>query len=266
MVNRYSFDTKDEWLEFRKAGIGGSEAAALFDESPYMSETDLAASKLTATTQDDSPILSFGNRMESVIFNEFVLRDYEFAVAFNNSCFVNDDYPHLQASPDALTDTTVIEIKFINLYGTAKWKGDSGNYELPRHYWHQVQHYMTVFKKKEAVVYAFFQELDDVVKFTVEWDETYAYQLNVKATDFIEKLNNGEYSTDTDNTRLDIVIPEKELVDLNSINNNINKLNMKKKAITDRLLSKYPAGVKLSFKDIKAGVYERSGKTYLRVT
>lgn len=263
MINKFEFKSKEEWLEFRKNGIGGSEAAILFDESPYFSKEDLRQYKLQDIVQEENGILGFGNRMEDVIFTQFVKRDIPEAVAYNDTCFVNDKYEKLQASPDALTNDLVIEIKFVNLLGSAKWKDENGEYKLLKHYWHQVQHYMAVLEKTSAKVYVFFQDLNDIKIFNVDINKDYIYNLNIAAIDFIESLSSTTYIPK------EVSTPAKEsetLAQLHKINQDINNLQMKKKALNDSIISAHEPGDVLNYGALKGKIYERSGKSYLKIS
>ena len=45
--------TRDEWLEYRRQGIGGSDAAAVLGVSPFRTCRDLFYDKLNISTEDD---------------------------------------------------------------------------------------------------------------------------------------------------------------------------------------------------------------------
>lgn len=45
MINKYKWKTHEEWLELRKAYIGGSEAGAIIGMNPYKSAYTLWAEK-----------------------------------------------------------------------------------------------------------------------------------------------------------------------------------------------------------------------------
>lgn len=46
--------TRDEWLDWRRKGIGGSDAAAVIGVSPYSTARDLYYEKLNIVTADDN--------------------------------------------------------------------------------------------------------------------------------------------------------------------------------------------------------------------
>ena len=45
--------TEEEWLEYRRHGIGGSDAAAVFGVSPFATARDLYYDKLKIATHED---------------------------------------------------------------------------------------------------------------------------------------------------------------------------------------------------------------------
>lgn len=46
--------SRDEWLEYRRRGIGGSDAAAVLGISPFRTGRDLYYDKLKIVTADDN--------------------------------------------------------------------------------------------------------------------------------------------------------------------------------------------------------------------
>ena len=87
--------------------------------------------------------------MERVIFEDFVLKDFPNAILEQNKMYKNINYPCLQASLDGLDkeSNTIIEIKFVNLYGATNWKHEELKWKLPNIYWMQLQLYMAVLDK-----------------------------------------------------------------------------------------------------------------------
>ena len=62
------------WLAERRKGIGGSEAAALFGESPWTSKLELYRMKVLPKEDEQSEFFRWGHLLEPVIVNEFAER------------------------------------------------------------------------------------------------------------------------------------------------------------------------------------------------
>jgi len=60
--------TRDEWLELRKTGIGGSDASIILGKNSYQSEYSLWANKRGLTANDEAgDAAKWGNRLERTV-------------------------------------------------------------------------------------------------------------------------------------------------------------------------------------------------------
>jgi len=162
----------EEWLEFRKTGLGASDVGTLMGLNPYKSKIELFYQKLglIPIKQDENIPMFYGNRLEEFVANMWEYydgEDPESVIANFNAgtkvrhCkeitgyIVNSDYPHLFLSPDRVmvakeTDKMiyggklinknfagVLEVKTINGFASKQWEGG-----IPPSYVTQLQTYL----------------------------------------------------------------------------------------------------------------------------
>lgn len=138
-----------EWLEARRAGIGGSEIGTICGWNPWESAFALWAKR---TEQIPDPELSgwsirFGNAFEEPILGLWAEEHPEYEV-FRTGTYRKADEPYMMANPDALAkhretgEWIVVEVKT----SRGSWS------EVPPHYVAQVQHYMYVLGLSRAVL------------------------------------------------------------------------------------------------------------------
>lgn len=66
--------SREEWLEYRRLGIGGSDAAAVLSISPFRTARDLYYDKLNIATADDDEnwvAKEMGNLLEPLVAKIF---------------------------------------------------------------------------------------------------------------------------------------------------------------------------------------------------
>jgi putative phage-type endonuclease len=134
--------THDEWLEFRKNGIGGSDAAACCGLDKWKSPIALYLEKIGTIENDvDSEAAYFGNVLEDVVAKEFEKRTGK-RVRRMNQILQHPEYPFMLANIDrkVVGEDAVLECKTTNEYNKKEWTDD----EVPEKYVVQVQHYLAV--------------------------------------------------------------------------------------------------------------------------
>lgn len=153
--------SRDDWLENRKNGIGGSEISAVVGLNPYMTNTDLWELKTGKKEPDDisdKPYIQYGTQAEMHLRGLFRLDFPEYSVNYvENNSFRNDKYPWAQASLDGwLTDEDgrkgILEIKTTEILQSMqkeKW-----NQQIPDNYYCQCLFYMAVLEADFAILKA----------------------------------------------------------------------------------------------------------------
>jgi len=136
-----------EWLELRKQGLGGSDAATAMGLSPWKSPMQLYLEKTGEI--DPEPLTSeavyWGVVLEGVIANRFAELHPELTIEEPKQMLAHSDYPFILANLDRVIVTPqgkrgVLEIKTTSATQSDKWKDDN----VPIHYVLQVQHYLAV--------------------------------------------------------------------------------------------------------------------------
>ena len=154
------FDTKEEWLQLRKKGIGGSDLAPILGHSRYRNAKDIYKSKNEDVEQITSFAIDFGNRFEPIIFEAFKnkYKDIFAVLDFINIMFRNIWFVFLQASLDWLlvynstSQVVILEIKSCHKK-KGKWYDEYGNIVVPQDYFDQAIHYFNVTNAEFVVFY-----------------------------------------------------------------------------------------------------------------
>lgn len=147
-------NNRSDWLLSRLNGIGGSEAAAVLDLSPYKTKAELWREKTGKATAEDiseKPYIKYGKAAEKHIRELFALRNPQYTVDYAEFDIIrNDEYPFIFATLDGtLTDKDgrkgILEIKTTEIRRRAdwdEWNDWSGAERIPMQYYCQVLHQM----------------------------------------------------------------------------------------------------------------------------
>ena len=161
MVEMTILKSREEWLENRRKGLGGSDCSAVIGFNPYKSNVDLWREKTGRTEQEDisdKPYVKYGTQAERYLRELFKLDYPQYKVDYvENNSFYNPKYPFARASLDGwLTDDSgrkgILEIKTTEILSAgqrAKWKD-----RIPDNYFCQVLFYMAVIEADFAVLKA----------------------------------------------------------------------------------------------------------------
>lgn len=132
----------DEWLKYRKKGIGGSDAGAICGMNPYRSPMAVYIDK----TEDDlgnidNEAMRQGRDLEQYVAQRFCEETGK-RLRRANAIFYNVDYPFMTANVDRLIikENAGLECKTASAYSADKWKDG----KIPESYELQCHHYMAV--------------------------------------------------------------------------------------------------------------------------
>jgi len=135
--------TKQQWLENRRDGIGGSDVAAILGMSPWRSPYQVWADKTGQLPINDAgnEFTHWGDIMEPILATEFVAATGK-KVYRQNKTFCHPKYDFLRANidRDIAGEPGFLEIKTAMEFKSSEWVDD----EVPAPYLLQVQHYMNV--------------------------------------------------------------------------------------------------------------------------
>lgn len=186
--------SREEWLEERKKGIGGSDAAVILGLNPYKNNIRLweeKTGKVQAEDISDKPYVKYGTQAEDLLRELFKLDFPQYEVSHDeNTIIKHPKYPFLFASIDGqLVDKEtgelgILEIKTTNILQSMqkeKWKE-----KIPDNYFCQVLHYLNVTGYSFAILKAQLKyDFDGDIKL-----ETRHYKIN--RNDFEEDIKELE--------------------------------------------------------------------------
>jgi len=143
--------SREKWLEYRRTGIGGSDAAAVLGVSPFMTARDLYYDKLGITpaiVDDDNWVqLEVGNLLEDLVARIFQTKT-GYRVSQSKTMYRHPDHHFMVADIDYLAELSdgskaIVEIKTTNYNNKDKWFRGAEE-TVPLQYEIQGRHYMTV--------------------------------------------------------------------------------------------------------------------------
>lgn len=135
----------EEWLTYRKKGIGGSDASIVCGINRYKSPIELWMEKTDQLPyQEAGEAAYWGTRLEALVRTEFTKRT-DMEVNLVPYLLQSEEYPFMQANLDGICEhpdygTCIFEAKTASAYKYEEWEEDS----LPDAYLLQIQHYMAV--------------------------------------------------------------------------------------------------------------------------
>jgi putative phage-type endonuclease len=132
-----------KWLEERRKGIGGSDAAVVLGLSKWKTPYQLFVEKTEGAEDFDSPAMEWGRRLEPVVRQKYADETgNQVFIPKETEILVHPVYDFMLANLDGVTgNERVLEIKTSR---TANGWGEPRTDEIPDYYQAQVQHYMAV--------------------------------------------------------------------------------------------------------------------------
>ena len=142
--------TRDEWLEWRRKGLGGSDAAAVLGISPFRTARDLYYDKLGIAVDDDESnwvALEMGNLLEPLVARIFAKKTGLKIIKWK-AMFQHPQFPWMLADLDYVVELpdkrkAILEIKTTNYNARDNW-WYNGKEIVPVYYESQGRHYMCV--------------------------------------------------------------------------------------------------------------------------
>lgn len=131
-----------EWLQYRKQGLGGSDAGAVCGLSPYRTAMEVYHDKTTEEiSEEDSEAMRQGRDLEEYVAQRFMEASGK-KVRRANALFQSEEHPFMIADVDRLVvgESAGLECKTASPYLAGKWEDG----QVPLHYLIQCLHYMAV--------------------------------------------------------------------------------------------------------------------------
>ena len=133
-----------DWLEYRKQGIGGSDASVVCGISRYKSPVELWLDKTgQLPPQEAGEAAYWGTQLEPFVRAEFSKRT-GIEVCHKSELLQSEEHPFMLANLDGTCEvpdvgTCIFEAKTASAYKAGEWEDT-----IPDEYMLQVQHYMAV--------------------------------------------------------------------------------------------------------------------------
>jgi putative phage-type endonuclease len=176
------------WLDWRKNGIGASDAPAVLGVSPYTKPQNLWAIKVGMDV--DKPVNKYimdkGHDFETRIRAKY---EFESEGNWPSVCMQSVEFPYLRASLDGWNGKNIIEIKMV---GAKMFASD----DIPPHHYAQFQHQMMVSDAEDMTeIYGLideFNELKDKKRLVVR-DEKFIDAMFHKEVEFWKMVTDKEW-------------------------------------------------------------------------
>jgi putative phage-type endonuclease len=139
---------RDEWLELRRKGIGGSDAAAIVGLDRWRSAFDVYADKVGLKQEEpDNEAMRQGRDLEDYVAKRFCEATGE-KVRRKNVMFQHPEHPWMIANLDRVIvgEHALLECKTTSVLNPAKFSQG----EYPPNYYVQCMHYMAVTGAKKC--------------------------------------------------------------------------------------------------------------------
>lgn len=134
--------TREQWLEYRRSGIGGSDASTIVGLNPYSSPYSLFCDKMGALPEkEDTEAMRQGRDLEQYVAERWMERTGK-RVKRNNTMWRSTRWPWMLADIDreVIGENAGLECKTTSVYNRHDFAGG----EVPLTYYVQCQHYMAV--------------------------------------------------------------------------------------------------------------------------
>lgn len=142
----------EEWLEYRRLGIGGSDASVVCGINRYKSPVELWMEKTGQwPNQEAGEAAYWGHQLETLVRDEFTNRT-GIKITLVKQILQSEVYPFMLANLDGICQhpnygTCVFEAKTASTYKSGEWED-----AIPDEYVLQIQHYLAVTGYKGAFI------------------------------------------------------------------------------------------------------------------
>lgn len=142
----------EDWLEYRKLGIGGSDASVVCGISRYKSPVELWMEKTDQLhAQEAGEAAYWGTQLEALVRAEFTKRT-GIEVEHKGVLLQSEELPFMLANLDGTCEhpdygTCIFEAKTASAYKAGEWDD-----AIPDEYQLQIQHYMAVTGYRAAYI------------------------------------------------------------------------------------------------------------------
>jgi putative phage-type endonuclease len=181
----------NDWLEYRKQGLGGSDASVVCGVNRYKSPVELFMEKTGQSPYSEAGEAAYwGNQLESLVRAEFTKRT-GIEVALVNEILQHDEHEFMLANVDGTCEhpnygTCIFEAKTAGAFKLSEWEN-----KIPDEYMLQLQHYLAVTGYAGAYIAVLIGGNTFKWRF-IERDVELISMLVSLESDFWEHVQNGE--------------------------------------------------------------------------
>lgn len=238
--------TREEWLQWRKEGIGGSDVSIICGINKYKSALELWMEKRGYKESEEAGESAYwGNTLESIIREEFTKRT-NLEVDTISLMLKHPEYDFMLANVDGIVNDDegkkcIFEAKTASAYKLDQWKDD----EIPEEYMLQIQHYMAVLNYKRTYIavliggntfkYKAVDRDEELIHMIIEIEKNFwdcvlnDVPPNIDGSESCTKLLNSLYPKAKKNCSIILPSEAEELINEYSINKEQEKLYSEKK-------------------------------------
>lgn len=243
---------REEWLKWRKMGIGGSDASIIAGVNKFRSIYQLWAEKTgqTEPEETESEYAHFGTVLEPVVKKEFTNRT-GLKVRSKRAILQSEEHPFMLANLDGIIredgKLCIFEAKTASAHRKEEWERG-----VPLEYLYQVQHYMAVTGAEKTYIAALiggnhflYHEIyrdEGMIQNIIRMEKSF-WETNVllgiepfaDGSSATTKFLDEKYQSSNGNTILlpDEVLPLCKMYD--NISTQMNELKQKKEEITNQM-------------------------------
>ena len=173
---------RTQFLQDRKKGLGGSDAAAVFCLSPYATPVELYMDKIGQlqknTTPQQEAIFERGHVLEPLLKMLFQA-NYGFKV-IDSAQARHKQYEYIVGHVDGLVpeDKAIVEFKTNSSFSNNVW-GDELTDNIPRHYLLQAHHYLLIHNTCEKVYVPVLSGTNDMLKLLTSLVKKFGADINL---------------------------------------------------------------------------------------
>lgn len=145
--------SREEWLQVRSQGIGGSDIAAIVGASPWDTPLSIYLRKVGELPEkEETEAMYWGTVLEEVVAQEYKRRHPEVQVRRVNAVLQHPETPYFLANIDREIRIKGRRPLLLEIKTTSAWNGGRWNDKVPDHVMAQVQWYMGICGYHTAVV------------------------------------------------------------------------------------------------------------------
>ena len=187
----------DEWKEWRRGGIGGSDAGVILGTSPYRTPLDVYNDKLGKPGKEDTSkewIFKRGHEAEPQIR---AIIESRYGMKLPPKTCQMEEVPVLRASLDGWNDTKKIGLE-CKLVGQENFELAKTKKKIPDHYYAQCQHNMLVTGGQKMIyACASLEDAGEVIDVVINRNEEWIDGYLPKAADFWKMVQDQTPPPDT---------------------------------------------------------------------